>query len=391
MRIGILSAAAKAYSTKRLKAAAKQRGHTVKVIDYLKYSIFMAENQSALFMEGKKAAKLDAVIPRIGASATVFGSAVVRQFEQMGIYALNGSYAIGIARDKLRTIQVLGRHGIGIPPTACVHSKDSILPAVQMVGGDPVIIKLLQGTQGVGVILAESTKSAEAIIETLQIAQQNVLIQKFVSESRGRDIRAFVVGDRVVAAMRRTAQGDEFRSNVHRGGLTEAVQLSKEYVETAIRAAHIIGLHVAGVDILESDEGPKVMEVNASPGLEGIEEATGVDVADAIIAYLEEQVLFPHFEISERLALSRDFAIYELPITATSILAKKTLEESALAQKGIQVLCIIRKGNALSNPAPSEKALPGDLLLCYGQKGSLKTLLPQRLKRLMKNETQNEA
>ena len=383
MRIGILSASPRAYSTKRLKAAAKARGHNVKVINYLDFTIFVEEGKPGLFFDEKIARKLDAVVPRIGASATVFGTAVVRQFEQMGVYTLNGSQAISIARDKLRTIQVLGRHGIGIPPTACVYDKTSILPAVQMVGGDPVIIKLLQGTQGVGVILAESTKSAEAIIETLQIAQQNVLIQKFVSESKGRDIRAFVVGDRVVASMRRTAQGDEFRSNVHRGGLTENVTLDALYEQTAIRAAHIIGLNVAGVDILESDQGPKVMEVNASPGLEGIEEATGVDVADAIIEHLETQLLFPHFDVSERLALSRDFGVFEIPITKSSLLYKKSLEQAELAKRGIQVLCIVRKGILIPNPAPSEKTHSGDILLCYGEKVALKELIPQKLKRLL--------
>ncbi len=386
MRIGLLSATPRAYSTRRLKQAAKARGHKVKLIDYLKFALYVEENTARLFINGKSQSKLDAVIPRIGTSATFFGTAVVRQFEQLGVFALNGSHAISVARDKLRTLQVLSRHRLGIPASIFVQHKDHILPAIDQVGGAPVMIKLLEGTQGIGVILAESNRSAEAIVETLHVAKQNVLIQKFVAESRGKDIRAFVVGGRVVAAMRRVAQGDEFRSNVHRGGLTEAVKLNAEYESTAIRAAQIIGLNVAGVDLLESIQGPLITEVNASPGLEGIEEATGIDVADAIISYLEEQVPFPYFDIGERLSLTSGFTLVEIEVTRSSPLARKTLAELKLAENGVQILCILRQGLPIPNPTPAEKILSGDTLLCFGEKLALKELLPEKVKRLLKND-----
>ena len=222
----------------------------------------------------------------IGASITFFGTAVVRQFEQMDVFCANSSAGISNSRDKLRSLQILARHKIGMPPTTFVRDKKDVLPAIERVGGAPVIIKLLEGTQGVGVILADSAKIAEAIIETLQSTKQNVLVQRFVAESKGRDIRAFVVGDQVVAAMRRVAQGQEFRSNVHRGGQTQPLELDEEYSATAIRAAQIMGLRVAGVDMLEGKNGPQILEVNSSPGLEGIEGCTQLDVAGAIIDYI---------------------------------------------------------------------------------------------------------
>jgi len=384
MRIGILSASPRAYSTKRLKQAAKERGHKAKVLDYLRFSMHVEADRPGLYIAEKRVPKYDAVIPRIGASATVFGTAVVRQFEQMGVYTLNSAHCISVARDKLRTVQVLSRHKIAIPASACLFDKNNIPSAVHELGGTPVVIKLLQGTQGVGVMLAESEKSAEAIIETLHVTQQNVLIQKFVSESRGRDIRAFVVGDRVVASMRRIAQGDEFRSNVHRGGLTEPVKLDAAYENAAIRATRVIGLNVAGVDILEGKDGPLVMEVNASPGLEGIEAATQVDVAGEIIEFIENQVLFPHFDIGERLALGAGYGLFELPVTRSSLAAKKTLDELNLIEKDIQVLCVVRKGRVFPNPDGELKVLPGDILLCYGEKIGVRDFIPSKLKRLLK-------
>src|SRR5690606_25058800 len=221
MNIKILSRNSHLYSTQRLIEAAKKRGHNVEVMDPLKCDLVIEKKKPSIFYRGKVITDTDAVIPRIGASVTFFGTAVVRQFEQMGVFSLSASQAISVSRDKLRSLQILSRHDIGLPPSAFVRSKEDVLPAIERVGGAPVIIKLLEGTQGVGVILAETRKVAEAIIETLQSAKQNVLIQKFVAESKGRDVRAFVVGGRVVAAMRRVAQGQEFRSNVHRGGKTE--------------------------------------------------------------------------------------------------------------------------------------------------------------------------
>jgi ribosomal protein S6--L-glutamate ligase len=293
MRIAILSRAPRCYSTRRLIEAARRRGHTVKVLDTLQFSIFLEASEPDLSYKGRAAPPIDAVIPRIGASITFYGTAVVRQFEQMGVFSLNASQAISVSRDKLRSLQILSRHDVGMPASAFVRSKSDVLPAIERIGGAPVIVKLLEGTQGVGVILASTIKMAEAVIETLQSAKQNVLIQKFVSESRGRDIRAFVVGGRVVAAMRRTAQEHEFRSNVHRGGKAEPIALDPAYERAAVKAAQILGLRVAGVDMLETAGGPQVLEINSSPGLQGIEKATGVDIGGEIIANLEEQVAFP--------------------------------------------------------------------------------------------------
>src|SRR3954467_6908219 len=266
MKLAILSRAPRAYSTQRLRSAALDRGHNVKVLNTLRFSIDLTGEEPDLQFRGKQLSSYDAILPRIGNSITYFGTAVVRQFEQMDVYTPNPAYGITNSRDKLRAIQILSRHNIGMPATAFVRDRADVKPAIERVGGAPVVIKLLEGTQGIGVILAPDIKVAEAIIETLPSTKQNVLIQSFVTESRGRDIRALVVGDRVVAAMRRRASGDEFRSNVHRGGTVEAVELSPEYEQAAVRSAQIMGLRVAGVDMLEGHDGPLVMEVNSSPG-----------------------------------------------------------------------------------------------------------------------------
>ena len=287
MKLAILSCSPRCYSTRRLLEAAEHRGHKARVLNTLKFAIDVDKGSPELYYHSKVLSEFDAVLPRIGASITYFGTAVVRQFEQMDVFCANSSAGISNSRDKLRSLQILSRHQIGLPKTTFVRDKRDVLPAIERVGGAPVIIKLLEGTQGVGVILADSVKIAEAIIETLQSTRQNVLVQKFVAESKGRDIRAFVVGDHVIAAMRRVAQGQEFRSNVHRGGHTERVELDDTYKQTAVRAAQIMGLRVAGVDMLESNDGPQIMEVNSSPGLEGIEDATGRDVAGLIVKFIE--------------------------------------------------------------------------------------------------------
>ncbi|MEA3366365.1 MAG: RimK family alpha-L-glutamate ligase, partial [Candidatus Hydrogenedentes bacterium] len=250
MKIGILSREPRSYSTRRLREAAKERGHSVRVLDTLRFAISLEKQVPELYYRGRKLSHFDAVIPRIGASITFYGQAVLRQFEQIGIYTPNESIAIARSRDKLRATQLFSRYSIGIPATEFVRDSGDILPAIQRVGGVPVIIKVVEGTQGVGVILAETEKIAEAIIQTLHGAKQNVLIQKFVKESQGSDIRAFVVGDRVVAAMRRIAEVGEYRSNVHRGGSVEGITLTPEFEQTALRAVQIIGLGVAGVDML---------------------------------------------------------------------------------------------------------------------------------------------
>ncbi len=288
MKIVILSRGPNLYSTKRLQKACIERGHTVSIFNPLQFSINVKQGNPELLYDNKQLGEFDAIIPRIGASITLFGTAVVRQFEQMGKSCLNSSLGIITARDKLSSIQLLARHNIGIPQTIFVKDSSLVLPAIKELGGAPVIIKLLEGTQGKGVILAHTNKVAESIIETLHTTKQNVLIQKFVQESKGRDIRAIVVGNTVVAAMRRTAQGDEFRSNVHRGGVVEAVTLKESYNHAVTKATSILGLNVAGVDMLETDNGPQIIEVNASPGLEGIERATNINVAKHFIEFLEK-------------------------------------------------------------------------------------------------------
>jgi ribosomal protein S6--L-glutamate ligase len=350
------------------------------VLDTLRFSISVEQESPSLKLAGKPLRHYDAVIPRIGASITHFGTAVVRQFEQMGTFTLNTSHAISISRDKLRSLQVLSRHDIGMPATAFVRDKHDVLPAIEQVGGVPVIIKLLEGTQGIGVILADRVSVAAAIIETLQSTRQNVLIQKFVAESKGRDVRALVVGGEVVAAMRRVAHGQEFRSNVHRGGSTEALALDPQYARTAVRAAHLMGLRMAGVDMLEGEDGPKVMEVNSSPGLEGIETATGIDVAGAVIEHIEEQVNFPDIDLRQRLTLHAGYGIAEFPVIKRSSLAGKTVAETGLREQDVLILNIDRNGVVIPNPRGSREILVGDKLLCFGKILTLKSLVPPKKK-----------
>jgi ribosomal protein S6--L-glutamate ligase len=292
MRIVILSRQPSLYSTRVLADAARQRGQDAEVLDTLQFDIRVSRRSPELFYQGEPVGHVDAVIPRIGASITYFGLAVVRQFEMMGVYCLNESQAIARSRDKLRSLQLLSRHDIGLPPTVYTRQAEHIPACIEQVEGPPVVVKLLQGTQGIGVILAESTMAASSVIEAFHGLEQNILIQKFIREANGADIRALVVGGKVVAAMRRQAVAGEFRSNIHRGGTATKLKLSAEYRRTAVAAARVLGLTVAGVDMLESAEGPMVMEVNSSPGLEGIEKTTGVNVAEAIIEHIERQVNF---------------------------------------------------------------------------------------------------
>lgn len=384
MKLGILSAAPRCYSTQRLVQAAVERGHQVKVLNTLRFAIELQHGEPDLYFRSRHLSHYDAVLPRIGASITYFGTAVVRQFEQMDVYTPNTANGITNSRDKLRALQILSRHDIGIPHTTFVRGRADVLPAIERLGGAPVIIKILEGTQGVGVILAETTKVAEAIVETLQSARQNVLLQRFVKESRGRDIRALVVGDVVVAAMRRVAQGDEFRSNVHRGGRAEAVVLDPRFTETAVRAAQIMGLRVAGVDMLESDEGPQLMEVNSSPGLEGIEGATGLDVAGAIIDFIGTQVAFPELDIRQRLTVSKGYGVAELLIPDGSEMVGKTVVESGLRERDIMVMNLLRGTTVISNPKGARTLEAGDKLLCYGRLDSMRDLVPERRKRRRK-------
>jgi ribosomal protein S6--L-glutamate ligase len=379
MKLCILSRSRRCYSTRRLVEAARHRGHDVNVLDTLKFALSCNQATPELFYKNKPLEHYDGVIPRIGASITFYGTSVVRQFEQMEVFCANTATGIANSRDKLRSTQILSRYDIGIPPTEFVRDKSDVLPAIERVGGAPVIIKLLEGTQGVGVILADSVKVAQAIIETLQSTKQNVLVQKFVIESRGKDIRAFVIGDRVVAAMRRVAQGDEFRSNVHRGGQVERADLDSAYEETAVRAAQIIGLRVAGVDMLETTSGPSVMEVNSSPGLEGIEAATQRDIAGAIVDFVADNVLYPELDIRQRLTVSKGYGVVELYIGDRAGMAGRSIDTSGLRERDIVVLSLHREGKVIPNPRGTRELHIGDRLLCYGKYANVKDLLPEEM------------
>ncbi|GLP96291.1 30S ribosomal protein S6--L-glutamate ligase [Paraferrimonas sedimenticola] len=287
MRVAILSRNPNLYSTRRLKEAGEARGHQVDIIDTLHCYMDITRSRPAVRYHGEELPKYDAVIPRIGASITFYGTAVVRQFEMMGAFCVNESVAISRSRDKLRSLQLLSRKDVGLPRTGFANRPDNIKDLIKNVGGAPLVIKLLEGTQGIGVVLAETNKAAESIIEAFMGLKANILVQEFIKEAGGADIRCFVVGDKVVAAMKRQGAEGEFRSNLHRGGSAKLIRLTKEERATAVKAAKVMGLNVCGVDILQSANGPVVMEVNSSPGLEGIESATNKDVADLIFQFIE--------------------------------------------------------------------------------------------------------
>lgn len=287
MKIAILTRAPNSYSTQRLAKAAKKRGHTTKIIDTLRCYMNIAADAPTIHYNGKKITGIDAVIPRIGASITFYGTAVVRQFEMMGSFCVNESVAISRARDKLRSFQLLSRKGVGLPLTGFARDPDDINDLIKMIGGVPFIIKLVEGTQGIGVVLAETKNAAKSVMEAFYGLRVNMMIQEYIKEAEGADIRCFVIGKKVVAAMERRACEGEFRSNLHRGGKAKSIHITARERKTAIRAAHVLGLKVAGVDLLRSKRGPLVMEVNASPGLEGIERATKIDVATEIIKFIE--------------------------------------------------------------------------------------------------------
>lgn len=288
MKIAMLARNAKLYTHQRLKAAAEERGHELDIIDTLRCYMNIASRRPEIYYNGQKLTGYDAVIPRIGASVTFYGTAVLRQFEMMGVYPLNESVAISRSRDKLRSHQLLARRGIGLPVTVFAHSTSRADDIVDMLGGAPVIIKLLEGTQGIGVVLGETAGAAKSMIQAFGGLKANILVQEFIKEAGSSDIRCLVVGEKVVASMMRKGAEGDFRSNLHRGGSAAAVKITPEERSTAVRAAKVMGLNVCGVDMLRSNHGPVVMEVNSSPGLEGVEKATGKDVAGAIISFLEK-------------------------------------------------------------------------------------------------------
>jgi ribosomal protein S6--L-glutamate ligase len=288
VKIGILSRKASLYSTSRLVEAAEARGHEVHVINHLRCYMNIASHRPSIYYKGDLLEGFDAIIPRIGASHTFYGTAVVRQFEMQGVYCVNESVAITRARDKLRSTQLLARKGIGLPVTGFAHSTKFTDDLIGIVGGAPLVVKHIEGTQGIGVVLAETMQTAKSVIEAFKALKANILVQEFIKEASGSDIRCLVVGGKVVATMLRTGTKGEFRSNIHRGGKGTTVKITSEERSTAVRAAQIMGLNVSGVDFLRSNHGPVVMEVNSSPGLEGIEKTTGKDVAGRIIEYIEK-------------------------------------------------------------------------------------------------------
>jgi ribosomal protein S6--L-glutamate ligase len=289
MKILMLARNPKLYSHQRLKETAEERGHELDIINTLRCYMNIASRRPEIFYNGEKLPVYDAVIPRIGASVTFYGLAVLRQFEMMGVYPLNESVAIGRSRDKLRSMQILARDGIGLPVTTFAHDPSQTEEVVKLAGGAPLVVKLLEGTQGIGVVLADTDRSAKSVIEAFRGANVNILVQEFIKEAGGSDIRAFVVGGKVVAAMKRQGADGEFRSNLHRGGSAAPVKISPEERSTAVRAAKSLGLNACGVDMLRTNHGAVVMEVNSSPGLEGVEKATGIDIAGKIIEFLEKE------------------------------------------------------------------------------------------------------
>ena len=384
MRLAILSREPRSYSTQRLKIAALDAGHQVRILDTLRFAIDLSGDEPDLQYSGNQLSDYDAVLPRVGASVTYFGTAVVRQFEQMDVYTPNTSAGIRNSRDKLHAHQILARHHIGMPATTFVRDRADILPAIERVGGVPVVIKLLEGTQGIGVMLAPDLVVAQAMIETLQATRQNVLIQEFVKESAGTDVRAFVVGDRVVGAMRRTSKGEDFRSNLHRGGDSEAIDLEPEYEDAAVRSAQIMGLRVAGVDLLESDRGPLVMEVNSSPGLQGIERATGENLARVIVDFVDNQVAFPELDVRQRLSVSRGYGVAELMVREDGAFVGGPLGEAGLEDRDITVLTVHRGTKVIPNPKRSMMLEANDRLLCFGNLEEMRDMIPKRRPRRRK-------
>ena len=288
MKILILSRNAKLYSTNRLLEAGEKRGHDIQVIDYLRCIVDITSHRPKVIYQGAPLTGVDAIIPRIGASHTFYGTAVVRQFEMMGVYAVNESQAITRSRDKLRSQQLLARQGIGLPVTGFAHSTKDIDGLINLVGGAPLVVKFIEGTQGIGVVLAQTKNMAKAVIEAFRGLEAKIIVQEFIKEAGGSDVRCFVVGGKVVGSMMRQGQEGEFRSNIHRGGQAAQIKITPEERSTAIRSAKAMGLNVAGVDMLRSNHGPVVMEVNSSPGLEGIESATGHDIAGSIVEHIEK-------------------------------------------------------------------------------------------------------
>jgi ribosomal protein S6--L-glutamate ligase len=377
MRIVILSREPRSYSTRRVREVAKARGHAVRVIDTLACTMHVVQGRPELYVVDKPVGLIDAVIPRIGASITFYGTAVLRQLEQMGVYTLNTAQATSDSRDKLRVLQLLARHRVGIPRTAFARSRDDVVPCVERLGGAPVVVKLIEGVEGVGVIYAETIDTAYAIVETMQFARQNVLIQKPAGDSERHLVRAIVVGGKVVAAMSivlvRAKKTGRLRPSAF-----ATVELSPEASAVAERAAQIVGLSCAGLDLTLRDGTPRVLEVSSTPDLEAIELVTGVDVAAAIVGHVEEQVSFPLVDVAQRLTLESGFGVAEITVGPDAEIAGKLLSELALWNRDVQVLSIVRGSETLPNPRADVRLTSGDVMLCYGRLAEIRAIMPKK-------------
>lgn len=384
LSIAVLTSKRSTYSVKRLLTEGRERGHRMRAMDPTGFAILLEHDKPSLLYRGKPVTGLDAVIPRISASTPPFGMAVVQQMEQMGVFCANSFQGIQSSRDKFRASQIMVRRGIGLPRTAFVAEPGAVDGALDHVGGAPVVVKLIEGSQGVGVTLAEHRETAHALVDMLHSGGQQVLLQSMVQESRGRDVRVIVVGGKAIAAMRRQAEGDEFRSNLHRGGKAQAVELDESYARAAVRAAQVLGLRIAGVDILEGNDGPKVIEVNSSPGLEGIEGASKVDVAGQILDFVEKQCHLPDVDVRQRLSMVTGHSISELVVRKKGPFAGKSIGETPLAGENIRVLTAARDDEVFPLPPPEFRLQADDKVVVFGPFDKLRELLPPRGKRRRK-------
>ena len=374
LKLAVLSRGPRLYSTRRLVQEAKQRGIDVEVTDPMKFSLFVDDGAIDIHYAGEPFS-YDAVIPRIGHSITKHGVAVLRHMEQLGIWTANTGQGILQSRDKLHASQILARNKIPVPKTTYVRDSIDVEPAIDFVGGLPVVIKVTQGTQGQGVFLRHTVHESRSLIQGLLLTGKSVLVQEYIAESHGKDIRALVVGDRVVAAMRRKARGREFRSNYHLNGTVEKVDISEEFEEQAVRAARVLGLNVAGVDLLEGNNGPLVLEVNSSPGLEGIEKASGVNVAGEIINYVMSETAFSEVDLDQLLRTVPGSGVLSLQLRNHPMMVGNKISDLFKTSHEIPVFALSRENKLLWNPEPDVQLRYDDVIICYGELNQLRASL----------------
>ena len=374
LKLAVLSRGPRLYSTRRLVQEAKSRGIDVEVTDPMKFSLFVDDGAIDIHYSGEPFTH-DAVIPRIGHSITKHGVAVLRHMEQLGIWTANSGQGILQSRDKLHASQILARNKMPVPKTTYVRDIIDVEPAIDFVGGLPVVIKVTQGTQGQGVFLRHTVHESRSLIQGLLLTGKAVLVQEYIAESHGKDIRALVVGDRVVAAMRRKARGREFRSNYHLNGTVEKVEISEEFEEQAVRAARVLGLNVAGVDLLESNNGPLVLEVNSSPGLEGIEKASGVNVAGAIIDYVMSETAFSEVDLDQLLRTVPGSGVLSLQLRNHPMMVGNKIADLFKSTYEIPVFALSRDNKLLWNPEPDVQLRYDDVIICYGELNQLRASL----------------